>query len=114
VTDFSKCLDLYDLDRNNLTYTLSEEFSSNASYVSCSDVQQYFQEMNLSCANATIVNRRFISVGNREGMNVLGIIVFTIAFGIVLGRQGEEGRKIVHAIEVLNTVVMKLVSLVMW
>ena len=47
-------------------------------------------------------------------MNILGIIVFTIAFSIVLGRLGPDGRKIVNAIGVLNEAIMKLVSLVMW
>ncbi len=53
-------------------------------------------------------------MGSREGMNILGIIVFTIAFGVTLGQLGAEGRRIVHAIGVLNNAIMKLVSLVMW
>ena len=115
MTNFKKCLELYNLTRDDVTYTLSELVSDNKTkQATCSMIQQYFEEMNLSCANATVDNKHFIGVGHREGMNVLGIIVFTVAFGIVLGRQGEEGRRIVHAVGVLNTVIMKLVSLAMW
>lgn len=115
MTDFKKCLRLYNLTRENVTDTLSELLSDNSTkQATCSMVQQYFEEMNLSCADATADNKHFISLGNREGMNVLGIIMFTVAFGIVLGRQGEKGREIIQAVGVLNTVIMKLVSLIMW
>ena len=70
--------------------------------------------MNVTCENATEYDRRFVLIGSREGMNVLGIIVFTIAFGIMLGKLGPDGRKVVKAIGVLNEAIMKLVSLVMW
>ena len=102
-----------------MTYTFAHEFSnnsdgSNTSDITCSRIQDFIQELGLSCENATEYNRRYINVGKREGMNILGIILFTIAFGIVLGRQGPDGRNIVKTFGVLNEVIMKLVSLVMW
>lgn len=48
------------------------------------------------------------------GMNVLGLVVFSIVFGVVLGRMGEKGTPVKAFIETLNEVVMKMVTLVMW
>ena len=47
-------------------------------------------------------------------MNILGIIVFTVAFALCLGHLGEDGRRLVNSIGVLNEAIMKLVTLVMW
>ena len=70
-------------------------------------------DLNLDCVNATETNRR-ITLGTREGMNVLGIIVFSVSFAVVLSRMGTEGQRIVGVISTLNEVIMKLVTLVMW
>ena len=47
-------------------------------------------------------------------MNVLGIIIFSVSFAVVLSRMGTEGQRIVGVISTLNEVIMKLVTLVMW
>ena len=89
---------------------MSGEEASNAT---CQAIQDFITESNISCINAT-KEFRHISVQPRDGMNVLGIIVFTIAFGITLGRLGAQGRNIVRVIGVLNEAIMRLVTLVMW
>ena len=120
VTDYLKCLHLNNFTEHDIPYTLSSELSaaanrSNQSHrITCMHVEEFIQDMNLSCDDATQNDRRFVGVGNREGMNVMGIIIFTIAFGVTLGRLGPEGRGIVRAVGVLNSGIMKLVSLVMW
>ena len=80
----------------------------------CQDIRAYISDNNIDCSNATKYNKRSFELGTRGGMNILGIIVFTVAFAITLGRLGEEGRKVVNAIGVLNEAIMKLVTLVMW
>jgi len=47
-------------------------------------------------------------------MNILGIIIFTIAFGVVLNSRGEASKKLFEVFNVVNEVVMKLVAIVMW
>ena len=101
---------IYNLTRSDLEFF---DNSSNNSFT-CSQIEQFFDDTGLSCENATEYDRRYVLVGKRDGMNVLGIIVFTIAFGITLGRLGAEGRRLVNAIGVLNDGIMRLVSLVMW
>lgn len=49
-----------------------------------------------------------------RNMNVLGLVVFSIVFGIVLGRVGERGLPVKAFFESLNEIIMEMVSLVMW
>ncbi|KAL9964518.1 hypothetical protein ACROYT_G028172 [Oculina patagonica] len=53
-------------------------------------------------------------IASEGGMNVLGLVVFSIVFGIVLGRMGDKGLPLKAFFETLNEVVMKMVTLVMW
>lgn len=53
-------------------------------------------------------------IGSEGGINVLGLVVFSVVFGIVLGRIGDRGKPLKAFFEALNEVVMKMVSLVMW
>lgn len=63
-------------------------------------------------ASDTIPDGQFIA--SEGGMNVLGLVVFSIVFGIVLGRMGDKGTPLKAFFETLNEVVMKMVTLVMW
>ena len=49
-----------------------------------------------------------------RNMNVLGLVVFSIVFGIVLGRVGERGLPVKAFFESLNEIIMEMISLVMW
>ena len=96
VTSWSKCL-----AQNNETFT------------NCSAAVETVESLDLDCSNATRTERQ-VGLGNREGTNVLGIIVFTVVFSVFLSRQGERGRPVVEAIATLNEVIMSIVRLVMW
>ena len=48
------------------------------------------------------------------GMNILGLAVFSIVFGIVLGRMGPKAKPLTAFFSALNDAVMILVSLIMW
>jgi len=49
-----------------------------------------------------------------EGMNVLGMVVFSIFFGVVIGRMQERGRPLAELFETLCEATMTLVQLVIW
>ena len=49
-----------------------------------------------------------------RNMNVLGLVVFSVVFGIVLGRVGERGLPVKAFFESLNEIIMEMISLVMW
>ncbi|XP_064008374.1 excitatory amino acid transporter 2 isoform X3 [Pogoniulus pusillus] len=50
----------------------------------------------------------------KDGMNVLGLIGFFIAFGIAMGKMGEQAKMMVDFFNILNEIVMKLVTMIMW
>lgn len=49
-----------------------------------------------------------------DGINVLGLIVFCVAFGLVIGKMGEKGRILLDFFDALNEATMKLVQIIMW
>ncbi|XP_067850413.1 excitatory amino acid transporter 2-like [Heptranchias perlo] len=50
----------------------------------------------------------------KDGMNVLGMIGFFIAFGVAMGKMGEKAKLMVEFFNILNEIVMKLVTMIMW
>jgi len=50
----------------------------------------------------------------RSGTNILGIVVFSIAIGLLLGKMGKDARPFTQWIIILNELIMKLVQFVMW
>ncbi|KJH41846.1 excitatory amino acid transporter 1 family protein [Dictyocaulus viviparus] len=49
-----------------------------------------------------------------DGMNILGLVMFSVALGITIGMIGEEGIPLKAFFKSLETVSMKLISLVIW
>jgi len=43
-----------------------------------------------------------------------GIIVFCIAFGVIIGKMGEKAQVMIDFFQCLNEIVMKLVWIIMW
>ncbi|KAF5895114.1 excitatory amino acid transporter 2-like, partial [Clarias magur] len=76
----------------------------------------------------TVVKKVSVPVSNRSepltvnakklefkwGMNVLGLIGFFIAFGICMGKMGERGKIMSEFFNILNEIIMKMVSMIMW
>uniref|UniRef100_A0A1B6D3L4 Amino acid transporter n=1 Tax=Clastoptera arizonana TaxID=38151 RepID=A0A1B6D3L4_9HEMI len=50
----------------------------------------------------------------KDGTNVMGMIVFCLAFGLLAGQMGPRGKLMVDFFVVLNDIVMKLVGIIMW
>ncbi|KAH0628304.1 hypothetical protein JD844_009256, partial [Phrynosoma platyrhinos] len=49
-----------------------------------------------------------------DGINVLGLIVFCLVFGIVIGKMGEKGQVLVDFFNALNDATMYIVQIIMW
>ncbi|XP_023114463.1 excitatory amino acid transporter 5 isoform X4 [Felis catus] len=49
-----------------------------------------------------------------DGMNVLGIVIFSATMGIMLGRMGDNGTPLVSFCQCLNESVMKIVAVAVW
>ncbi|KAM4652812.1 excitatory amino acid transporter 2-like [Discoglossus pictus] len=50
----------------------------------------------------------------KGGMNVLGLIGFFIAFGISMGKMGDQAKIMADFFNILNEIIMRLVSMIMW
>ncbi|KAM6933270.1 neutral amino acid transporter B(0) [Xenentodon cancila] len=50
----------------------------------------------------------------QDGMNILGLVVFAIVFGIALRKLGEEGEILIKFFNSFNEATMVLVSWIMW
>uniref|UniRef100_A0A3Q1FEB5 Amino acid transporter n=1 Tax=Acanthochromis polyacanthus TaxID=80966 RepID=A0A3Q1FEB5_9TELE len=59
-----------------------------------------------------LVNRKKLEY--KWGMNVLGLIGFFITFGICMGRMGERGKVMCEFFNILNEIIMTMVSMIMW
>lgn len=55
-----------------------------------------------------------LDVTKASGMNILGIVVFSLFLGGVLSKMGEDGAPLVKFFECLHVATMKLVTLVIW
>ncbi|KAG9349950.1 hypothetical protein JZ751_026303, partial [Albula glossodonta] len=78
-------------------------------------VQTVVKKVSVSVPNQTeplTVNQKKLEF--KWGMNVLGLIGFFIAFGMCMGRMGEEGRLMSEFFNILNEIIMKMVSMIMW
>ncbi|XP_042584614.1 excitatory amino acid transporter 3 [Cyprinus carpio] len=48
-----------------------------------------------------------------DGINVLGLIVFCVTFGLVIGKMGERGRILLEFFDAMNEATMRLVQIIM-
>ncbi|XP_029438597.1 excitatory amino acid transporter 2 isoform X1 [Rhinatrema bivittatum] len=78
--------------------------------------ESLFAVMNKSLTEAKEAAQVTIKKGLefKDGMNVLGLIGFFIAFGVAMGKMGDQARLMVEFFSILNEIVMKLVTMIMW
>ncbi|XP_012666651.1 neutral amino acid transporter B(0) [Otolemur garnettii] len=71
-----------------------------------------YRTINGTTLNGTTVK---IPVGEEvEGMNILGLVVFAIIFGVALRKLGPEGELLIRFFNSFNEATMVLVSWIMW
>ncbi|KAI1239991.1 Excitatory amino acid transporter 3, partial [Lamprotornis superbus] len=49
-----------------------------------------------------------------NGINALGLIVFCLVFGMVIGKMGEKGQVLMDFFNALNEATMRIVQIIMW
>ena len=52
--------------------------------------------------------------GAVNGVNALGLVVFSICFGLIISSMGEQGRPLKDFFDCLNEAIMRLVAIIMW
>ncbi|KAL2101364.1 hypothetical protein ACEWY4_003125 [Coilia grayii] len=78
-------------------------------------VQTVLKKVPVTVQNQTepiYVNKKKLEL--KWGMNVLGLIGFFITFGMCMGKMGERGKIMSEFFNVLNEIIMKMVSMIMW
>ncbi|XP_063402159.1 excitatory amino acid transporter 3-like isoform X1 [Mytilus trossulus] len=80
-------------------------------------------EVNETYINKTSVNHTEYTVtktvdnpkvNKADGMNILGLVVFSIFFGCTLSKMGKTGKPLADFFECMHLATMKLVTLVIW
>ncbi|KAM9641843.1 excitatory amino acid transporter 3 [Trichechus inunguis] len=114
---------LLDLIRNmfpeNLVQACFEQYKTTREEVeSTGGPETNVTEESVTAAMTTTVakntTKEYQVVGSySEGMNVLGLIVFCLVFGIVIGKMGEKGQILVDFFNALSDATMKIVQIIM-
>jgi len=52
--------------------------------------------------------------GHVNGVNALGLVVFSMCFGLIIGSMKEQGQVLRDFFDTLNNAIMKLVAIIMW
>ncbi|XP_010869827.1 excitatory amino acid transporter 4 isoform X2 [Esox lucius] len=93
----------------NVTFALNLTDSFNASEVALaaniSRVLQTVQE--------TVVELIPVS-GSSNGVNALGLVVFSMCFGLVIGSMKQQGQALRDFFDCLNEAIMRLVAIIIW
>ncbi|KAJ7341581.1 hypothetical protein JRQ81_005857 [Phrynocephalus forsythii] len=68
--------------------------------------------MNTDLGNATV--EKFPVGTETEGMNILGLVLFSLVLGVALKKLGPEGEELIRVFNSFNEATMVLVSWIMW
>lgn len=52
--------------------------------------------------------------GSASGVNALGLVVFSMCFGLVIGSMKQKGRPLREFFNCLNEAIMRLVAIIIW
>ncbi|KAK5604002.1 Excitatory amino acid transporter 1 [Crenichthys baileyi] len=52
--------------------------------------------------------------GSVNGINALGLVVFSLCFGLIIGNMREQGQPLRDFFDCLNEAIMRLVAIIMW
>uniref|UniRef100_A0A7N8Y8N2 Amino acid transporter n=1 Tax=Mastacembelus armatus TaxID=205130 RepID=A0A7N8Y8N2_9TELE len=116
------------LNTNNLGL---ESVSSNKETTdSFLDLASYLQHVYLYFLFQYVTDYKMVAVGNdtngttryqkvpigteADGMNILGLVLFAMVFGVALRKLGDEGEELIRFFNAFNEATMVLVSWIMW
>lgn len=52
--------------------------------------------------------------GAVNAVNALGLVVFSMCFGLIIGNMGDQGQPLKDFFDCLNEAIMRLVAIIMW
>ncbi|XP_043990108.1 excitatory amino acid transporter 1-like [Gambusia affinis] len=63
---------------------------------------------------ATNISTNTPKAGTSDGINVVGLLVFSFAFGLILSSMGSEGKPLRDLFNCMNKAIMRLVNIAIW
>uniref|UniRef100_H3AGN3 Amino acid transporter n=1 Tax=Latimeria chalumnae TaxID=7897 RepID=H3AGN3_LATCH len=73
------------------------------------------QPVTIVMTTAKNLTKQYTVVGMySDGINVLGLIIFCLVFGLVIGKMGEKGQILIDFFDALSDATMKIVQIIMW
>lgn len=70
---------------------------------------------NLTNGSHEITKEELIPVlGTVNGINALGLVMFSMCFGLIIGSMKEQGQPLKDFFDCLNEAIMRLVAIIMW
>uniref|UniRef100_A0A8C4XCX3 Amino acid transporter n=1 Tax=Erpetoichthys calabaricus TaxID=27687 RepID=A0A8C4XCX3_ERPCA len=95
----------------NVTSLPNNTYANNASEWSVLvNVSQAIQML-----HETITTEEMVPVaGSANGVNALGLVVFSICFGLVIGKMKQQGQALREFFDCLNEAIMRLVAVIIW
>ncbi|XP_014837299.1 PREDICTED: excitatory amino acid transporter 1-like [Poecilia mexicana] len=63
---------------------------------------------------ATNISTNAPTAGTSDGINVVGLLAFSVAFGLILSSMGSEGKPLRDLFNCMNKAIMRLVSIAIW
>ncbi|XP_036382563.1 solute carrier family 1 member 3a [Megalops cyprinoides] len=70
---------------------------------------------NLTNGSQEIAREEVIPIpGTVSGVNALGLVVFSMCFGLIIGNMKEQGQALRDFFDCLNEAIMRLVAIIMW
>ena len=64
--------------------------------------------------NDSLYDHNPVELNLGECVSPAGLVIFCIAFGIVIGQMGDKAKVMLDFFQVLNEIIMKLVGFIMW
>lgn len=52
--------------------------------------------------------------GSSNGVNALGLVAFSMCFGLVIGKMKQKGQALLEFFDCLNEAIMRLVAIIIW
>lgn len=78
-------------------------------------VQMIVNDTILTTNGSVLSHEEMIPVpGKVNGINALGLVVFSICFGLIIGNMKEQGQPLKDFFDCLNEAVMRLVAIIIW
>uniref|UniRef100_A0A8C7CEM3 Amino acid transporter n=1 Tax=Oncorhynchus kisutch TaxID=8019 RepID=A0A8C7CEM3_ONCKI len=103
-----------DLIRNMFPPNLVEACFKQVREFTCQLIKQlFFNTLWAVLLQETVVETIPVS-GSSNGVNALGLVVFSMCFGLVIGSMKQQGQALRDFFDCLNEAIMRLVAIIIW